>query len=118
MNRRCSSCGGQQDLTLVTSGDYSADGDPPAGRILLYCRPCREERDGSWFLSIIPLQLVDEDLFVDLYRKGLTGSDPEIAADIVFGQPRPDLADHAVEASLEGDWPYLRGYHIPPTGDQ
>jgi hypothetical protein len=43
----------------------------------------------------IPLGLVDEDMFVELYRLGYTESSPETAAEIVFGEERPNAAARA-----------------------
>lgn len=67
--------------------------DGKAGRVLVNCNDCRN-RDVPILVSI-PLELVDEDLFVELYRLGYTESEPETAVEIVFGEERPDLAAKA-----------------------
>ena len=40
--------------------------------------------------SDVPLTDVDVELFVGLYLDGKTESDPETAAESVFGEPFPD----------------------------
>ena len=57
----------------------------------MYCHDCRMERDNIGVS--IPIEMVDEDLFVDLYVRGFTASDPDIAAEIVFGEASPGLVE-------------------------
>jgi hypothetical protein len=89
----CSSCGSDDHLNLVT---LLYDDGANAGRVLVYCRDCQAERRNLG-LSI-PIEMVDEDLFVDLYTRGFTESDPEMAVAIVFGGARPDVAARAAGA--------------------
>lgn len=91
---RCANCGEPAEW-LVTI-PYS---DDKAGRILVYCDNCRNR--GMPIHVSIPLKLVDEDLFVELYRLGYTESEPETAAEVVFGEERPDLA---AKARQHLDW--------------
>lgn len=85
---RCSSCG-QPAEWLVTVG-YNGD---RTGRVLAHCTDCRKGDIPT--LVSVPLELVDENMFVDLYRLGYTGSTPDVAAEIVFGEPRPEAAARA-----------------------
>ena len=94
LDRRCSSCGKAEDLSLVIGG-YSPGG--MAGRILLYCETCKANRPESLAVSI-PVELVTEEVFVDLYRHGWTESDPAQAAKIVFGEAQPNTAARAGRA--------------------
>jgi hypothetical protein len=79
-----------------------ADTHHAGGRILVYCPKCREE--GRHHLDIsIPLQLVDGALFVSLYRHGFTASNPEMAAEIVFGaRPPAGVIAEATRLLAEG----------------
>jgi hypothetical protein len=65
------------------------------GRVLVYCDECRN-RPTPIAVSI-PLEFVDEDMFVELYRRGYTESAPAFAAQIVFGEERPEVAARAKE---------------------
>jgi hypothetical protein len=67
-----------------------------AGRILLCCRTCRVEH--SRVDVSIPIEWVDADLFVDLHEQGFTESEPDFAAEIVFGEERSEVARRAEEA--------------------
>lgn len=89
----CSSCGGDNDLYLVTVLIF---GDDVPGRVLLYCLRCREERRQHIDVSI-PLALVTPKLFAELYRRGKTASDPATAIDIVFGKRNEALQDRLTE---------------------
>lgn len=86
--RKCSACGGQQDLHLVTLPFEQKVG--AVGRTLLYCWKCRVP--GQALGVSIPIDLVNEAAFSWLYFSGRTASDPDTAVEIVFGEPRPELA--------------------------
>ena len=90
--RKCSSCGKtHDDLHLVTMPHDPHDPGPAApGRVLLYCYRCRSLR-GPFGVSI-PVDLVTDSVFEWLYSSGRTTSCPSTAANIVFGEDRPELA--------------------------
>ena len=87
--RTCSSCGGVEDLHLVTIPYEPGPG--AAGRVLLYCWTCRSTR-GSLGVSI-PVDIVTEAVFSWLYESGRTASAPDMAARIAFGEDKPQLAE-------------------------
>lgn len=88
----CSSC--SNPATWAVTAPYDEGG--PAGRLLAYCHPCRQEH--SNVAASIPLELVGEDLFVGLYAGGFTRSDPDLATSILFGTEMPSLAERARRA--------------------
>ena len=90
---RCSRCGSGRDLHLVTAQLWEPEGP---GRILVYCVECRTELAHMLGVSL-PLEEVDVEAFVGLYRKGKTASAPDMAAEIVFGEVLPDAVEGAKE---------------------
>lgn len=90
---KCSRCGNTKQLCLVTVL-YSDDSSE--GRILVYCKNCREDFNGRFGLTI-PLSEVGVELFLALYKDGKTCSDPFTAAEIVFGTADPSLVAEANE---------------------
>lgn len=95
MNRdpNCSRCGDFQDLHLIT---IPYEGGSGPGRILVYCEACRET-SGLAFGTSIPLDAVTTEVFLSLYRNNMTGSDPETASAIVFGEVDPTTVLKAEE---------------------
>ena len=93
-SQRCSSCGGVEQLFLVTALIF---GEDTPGRLLWYCRPCRYKVQASErSLEVaIPLELVDEHVFVRLYELKLTASSPPQACEIVFGEVNERIARRA-----------------------
>ena len=83
----CSSCGGVEDLHLVT---YRYEEGTFSGRVLVYCLNCRSAK-GHMIDVSIPLALVTPELFFSLYELGKTESDPEFAVSLVFSRQDPDL---------------------------
>ena len=77
MKKTCSNCSSKDDLHLVTLGRGM-------GRTLVYCPRCRSGVS-------IPLSIVTEDLFIDLYKLGKTTSNPPSAIKVVFGLELPEL---------------------------
>lgn len=87
--RKCSKCGGQDDLHVVTL--QHAPGPGAAGRVLVYCWECRAK---TVQIGVsIPIDLVTDAVFAWLYLTKRTASAPDVAAELVFGVPRRDLAD-------------------------
>jgi len=84
----CANCG--QPAEWLVTLPYS---DGLAGRVLVYGNDCRN-RDMPILVSI-SLEMVDEYMFVEMYRLGYTESSPDTATEIVFGEERPDLAARA-----------------------
>ncbi len=66
-------------------------------RVLVYCPACRASKQEIVCVSV-PLELVDEDLFVGLYEIGATASAPEIACDITFGSAPASLVERVSKA--------------------
>jgi hypothetical protein len=97
--RTCSSCGGQEDLHLVTLPFEQKVG--AVGRTLLYCWKCRTP--GQALGVSIPIDLVNEAVFCWLYFTGRTASEPSIATEIVFGEERPELARRLAEFIYRDD---------------
>ena len=78
---KCSRCGDKSHLNLVTIR-YAEDSEP--GRLLVYCRQCRN--DFSKHINVdISLDEITPENFIDLYRTNKTSSDPITAAEIAFG---------------------------------
>ena len=82
----CSLCGSTDDLHVAT---VLMCGPVHPSRVLVYCPECRAELS-HMLGSDVPLTDVDVELFVGLYLDGKTESDPETAAESVFGEPFPD----------------------------
>ncbi len=57
----------------------------------MHCHKCRVDRDNIGIS--IPIEMLNEDLFVDLYIRGLTESDPDMAVKIVFGEAPAELVE-------------------------
>ena len=95
----CSSCGSREDLHLVTVLIWEPE---VPGRILVYCPRCRENVADKVDVNL-PLAEVDVEVFVRLYRDGKTGSAPDTAAEIVFGEALPDAVRGAEEALLQNE---------------
>ena len=91
---RCSSCGDVDDLHVVTLPYGQGN---RAGRLLVYCRECRRERQKHFGIDV-PLADVTITAFVGLYADGFTESDPETAAGIVFGEAPIDAVRKATAA--------------------
>jgi hypothetical protein len=85
----CSSC--DKPATWAVTLPY--DDEDKAGHLLAYCDTCRH--DDSKVAASIPLELVDEDMFVGLYAGGFTRSNPGIATAVLFGEEMPTLAERA-----------------------
>lgn len=107
--RSCSRCGGNTDLHLVTIPYEDRPG--ASGRVLLYCWTCRS--DAKSLGVSIPLGLVTDNIFIWLYTSSRATSDPDIAAALVFGKARPELAailqkspndTHTIGDSREPSW--------------
>jgi len=64
---------------------------------MVYCPRCRNEAEHMLGLDV-PLEDIDVEGFVALYRDERTESDPGIAAGIVFGQPLPEAVVGAQQA--------------------
>jgi len=90
---RCSRCGDGRDLHLVTALIWEPE---VPGRVLVYCVDCRTELAHKLGVSL-PLDEVDVETFVELYREGKTASAPDMAAEIVFGEALPDAVEGAKE---------------------
>jgi len=104
----CSSCGRADHLSLVTmmyagprpDSEPDDSDDPRLGRLLVYCESCRIEHLHNVGVSI-PLQLVDEDLLMALYREGITASEPETVVDLILDWDAPGLAERLRDASVD-----------------
>jgi len=99
---KCSRCGSQRDLALITQR-YSPNCQ--SGRILIYCSSCIDDYKRNIHLTI-PLSEVDDESFLAIYKKDLSGSDPETAVEIVFGKPVPGLvrkAEQLLRVNLEAN---------------
>ena len=90
----CSSCGGADDLHLVTALIF---GPSAPGRLFVYCGRCRDQKAAELDV-VVPLRDVAVPFFVSLYRDGKTGSDPAMAAEIVFGEAPIDAVRGALLA--------------------
>ncbi len=90
---RCSRCASLRDLFLVTQ-PYSDDSEE--GRMLIYCPDCRQDYEHRLIVHA-PLTEMNPEKFLDMYREGKTSSDPETAAQIVFGAPDSRLVRSALE---------------------
>ncbi len=91
---RCSRCSAIRWLHVVI---MQYDRAQPAGRLLVYCARCREEMRPD---ISIPVELMSADLFVRLYKLGLTSSAPDMAAKLVFGSSVPGGAVENAQAVL------------------
>lgn len=77
---KCSSCGADEDLHLVT---LLYEKSVSCGRILLYCLACRTSKRN--FDVSIPIEIVSNEVFEKLYALGKSESDKGAARYIVFG---------------------------------
>lgn len=96
---KCSRCGARRGLRLVTLRYSERE---KAGRLLLYCDGCREQMFHLIGVEL-PIEDVTDQTFLDLYRAGLTGSEPEMASAIVFGERRTDTVCQATAILKNGD---------------
>ena len=87
----CSRCGSSINLNLVIL-PYLVES--PSGRVLVYCDQCREDYKG-YIGKSISLEKVSKKTFLELYRSGLTTSDPQTAVEIVFGKEDFELIHEA-----------------------
>ncbi len=94
MNRdvSCSSCDNPASWAVT----LPYDDEETAGHLSAYCNRCRHA--DSNIAASIPLELVDEDVFVGLYAGGFTRSDPGIATAVLFGEEMPTVAERARRA--------------------
>lgn len=86
----CSSCGGPP-IWAVTVRENP---DERPGELLAVCDACRW--DQSDVAVSVPLDVVDEDTFADLYATGLIRTEPGLATRILFGEERPGLASRVL----------------------
>lgn len=105
--RTCSRCGSKDDLHLVVVPLASPE---PPGRVLVYCRECREWVGPLHFGA--PLHVVDADLLCSIYENGTTNSNPSIAITMVFGEAN---APHQLVEKLEA---ILRARNAATTHSQ
>jgi hypothetical protein len=94
---RCSRCGDKRGLHLVII-PYSSEDD--SGRLLLYCRVCRDSFSKIFSLTM-PLVSVTTEFFLELYRNKKTSSDPLTAVEIVFGVADLDIVRSAKQILAE-----------------
>lgn len=82
----CSTCGGPPTWAVTVRDEP----DERPGNLLALCDSCRWDQPDV-ALSV-PLDVVDEDTFADLYATGLIRTEPGLATRILFGVERPGLA--------------------------
>ena len=92
----CSTCE-SPPIWAVTVRD---DPEERPGQLLAMCDSCRRRQDDV--AVSIPLDVVDEDTFADLYATGLVRTEPGLATRIIFGEERPGLV-HRVLPSRRDD---------------
>jgi hypothetical protein len=81
---RCSACGTVREALQLVNVLYSRG--ERAGRLLVFCPGCLDERRSHLGEVELPLSELTIDGFVGLYRDGYTSSNPAMAAAIAFGE--------------------------------
>ena len=71
-----------------------------AGRVLVYCEDCRQGYASNIDVCI-PLESVTSEIFLGLYAKNRTASDPLTATEIVFGFTDREIISKASEIWAE-----------------
>lgn len=93
--RTCSTCE-SPPIWAVTVRD---DPEERPGQLLAMCDACRRTQPNV--AVSIPLDVVDDDTFADLYATGFVRTEPGLATRIIFGEERPGLVDRILP--LMGD---------------